>query len=443
MRSTSLALLMVAFSAACARPTDAVDADLATYIDGLKAVDAHAHPLRYVAVGAPADSEFDALPLDKLPPFAVPFGLRPEHPQYREAQQALFGTSLTDTGAAYAKQLEKARDAAMKKQGDRFPVWALNRAGIDVMLANRVAMGAGLPPARFLWVSFADPLMLPLDVRAEAARTPDTRPLYPLETRLLDRYLHDLGLTKVPATLDAYERDVVAQTLRRQKGAGAVGIKFEAAYLRPLDFEPASAQAARTIYTRYANGGTPTHAEYTTLENYLFRVIAREAGNDGLTVQLHATEGFGGFYSMVGSSPLLLESVFNDSTLRGTTFVITHGGWPRVQETQLMLGKPNVYADISMMDVLGTPTAVAGALRLWLSEWPDKVLFGTDAFDGGATQGWEQVAWVASHNARRALALALTGMLRDKEITRERAKELARMVMAGNARRAYHLPAKP
>ncbi len=138
----------------------------------------------------------------------------------------------------------------------------------------------------------------------------------------------------------------------------------------------------------------PTRAEYKTLEDYLFRAIAREAGAQKLAVQIHVLETFGGFYSPRGSAPHLLEPAFNDSTLRATKFVIVHGGWPLVGETQALLSKPNVYADISMMDNILSPTVLAGVLRQWLGEWPDKVLFGTDAFDGGAEQGWEQIAWV-------------------------------------------------
>ena len=41
--------------------------------------------------------------------------------------------------------------------------------------------------------------------------------------------------------------------------------------------------------------------------------------------------------------------------------------------------------------------------------------------------------------ARRALAIALTGMLRDGEIDRERAEMLARMVLRENAIAAYGL----
>lgn len=73
-----------------------------------------------------------------------------------------------------------------------------------------------------------------------------------------------------------------------------------------------------------------------------------------------------------------------------------------MQETQGLLAKPNVYADLSMMDLLVKPAVLAGVLRPWLDEWPEKVLYGSDPFDGGPGQGWEQAAWIASSNARRA-----------------------------------------
>jgi predicted TIM-barrel fold metal-dependent hydrolase len=150
-------------------------------------------------------------------------------------------------------------------------------------------------------------------------------------------------------------------------------------------------------------------------------------------------ETFGGFYDAQGSRPGLLEPAFNDPSLRGTTFVIVHGGWPAVGETEAMLAKPNVYTDISMMDLALSPYELAGVLRHWLTRWPDKVLFGSDAFEGGDQQGWELGAAVASSDARRALGIALTGMLRDGEVTRERAQALARMVLRESALRLYHL----
>jgi uncharacterized protein len=439
--SLSLVVLGINARVKAAAAQTPVDSALLTYINGIHAVDAHAHPMRPVAPGAAADTEFDALPLDGIPPFGVPHRLTTDDPIWRAAQSALYQVPSASTDSAYRAAVRAAAERARATNGEAFPTWVLDATGIEIMLANRIAMGPGLASPRFRWVPFADPLMLPLDTRNEATRTPDTRALYPKEAALLRRYLQEIKVSRVPATLDAYVRTVVIPTVERWRAGGAVGIKFEAAYLRPLDFSPANPTAARTIYARYAAGGAPTRAEYKTVQDYLVHVMAREAGRLKLGIQIHTLETFGGYYSPAGAAPHLLEPLVNDSTLRATSFVIVHGGWPLVAETQGLLSKPNVYTDISMMDVMLPPAQLAGVLRQWLNEWPDKVLFGSDAFDGGLEQGWEQIAWVGTTTARRALAIALTGMMRDGEVDRPRAEALARMVMRENAITAYHLGA--
>jgi len=434
-----IATLVLGIATPSADAQTPVDSALLAYINSIRAIDVHAHPMRPVPSGAPADTEFDALPLDGIPPFPVPHRLSLEDPVWRSAQDALFHPPRAANDSLYRAGLRAAVETTRREHAERLPEWTLDATGIEVMLANRIAMGPGLASPRFRWVPFADPLMYPLDTRAEAARTPDTRSLYPKEAALLKRYLRDLRITRLPPTLDAYARTVVRPTLERWRSGGAVGIKLEAAYLRPLDFDDPNPAAARSVYARYVAGGVPTPAEYKSLEDYLVRVIAREAGTLGLTIQIHTLETFGGYYRSAGAAPHLLEPLVNDSALRATKFVIVHGGWPLVGETQGLLSKPNGYADISMMDILLSPAQLAGVLRQWLAEWPDKVLFGSDAFDGGPEQGWEQVAWVGATTARRALAMALTGMLRDGEISRARAEELARMVMRQNAMAAYDL----
>ena len=83
----------------------------------------------------------------------------------------------------------------------------------STLLANRVAMGPGLVPPRFRWVSYVDALMLPLSTRIEAAASPDREKLFPLEDKLLHRYMSDLEITRLPATLAVYLKTVVTPTL--------------------------------------------------------------------------------------------------------------------------------------------------------------------------------------------------------------------------------------
>jgi len=78
-------------------------------------------------------------------------------------------------------------------------------------------------------------------------------------------------------------------------------------------------------------------------------------------------------------------------------------------------------------------------LRHWLSQFPEKVLFATDADAFGPGLGWEMSAYLAATSGREALTLALSGMVADHEISLDRAKEIATMVMRGNANTLYHL----
>jgi predicted TIM-barrel fold metal-dependent hydrolase len=104
-----------------------------------------------------------------------------------------------------------------------------------------------------------------------------------------------------------------------------------------------------------------------------------------------------------------------------------------------MFGKPNVYADFSAQTFFLYPRGLSEVLRSWLETYPDRVLFGTDAFSFGPAVDWPELAWLSNTTARTALAMALTGMMNDGEISRERALELARMALRENARKLYKL----
>ncbi len=415
------------------------DRELATAISKIKAIDNHAHPLRYVATGEKPDHEFDALPLDAIGPIPLPVRLNPGNAEFIKAWRDLYGYKHDDMSEAHVRELLQTKQSVAREQGEKFPSWALDQLDIETMFANRVGMGQGLPAPRFRWVSFVDALVFPLSNQTAKRSSPDYRGFYPGEERLLKRYLAGAGMRALPLTLDAYLAKVVTATLESQKRQGALAVKFEAAYLRKLDFAEADIGAARRIYARYFRGGEPSAADYKTLQDFLFRYIAHEAGRLGLAVHIHAIDGAGAYYKQSGSNPLLLESVFNDPLLRKTNFVIIHGGYPFTKETASLMSKPNVYADFSAQTFLIYPRELSGVLRNWLEAYPDKILFGTDAFSFGPEVDWPEVAWLSNTTARQALALALTGMMDDHEITRDQAIKLARMVLRENAIKLYQL----
>jgi predicted TIM-barrel fold metal-dependent hydrolase len=327
----------------------------------------------------------------------------------------------------------------MEREGDGYPAWVLDRMGVEVMLADRVRMGRGVGAPRFRWVPYADALLFPLDNTQLAARNSDRKAFFADEDILLRSYLKDAGLSGPPATLDEYLTHVVTPTLERHKQGGAVAEKFEAAYLRSLEFDKVDRAAATKVYAQYRAKGAPPEALYKLLQDYVFRHIAAECGRLGMAVHIHTMAGAGSCFEVRGADPLLLESVLNDPALRKTNFVMLHGGWPFTREITALLEKPNAYLDYSAQSLLLPPATLAVTLREWLEWVPEKVMFATDAYPYSDEMGWEESGWIAAHRARQALDIALSAMLRDGEISRGRALELANLVLHDNARKLYGL----
>ncbi len=425
MKRAILFLSLILICNCSAERQGPADPGLLSAIRQIRAIDDHAHPVRFTRSSEPPDRDFDALPVENMEPESDPVAMRPGSHAAAEAKRALFGSQT--------------RQAVISEKAEQYPAWVLDQMGVDTMLANRVTMGGGIQLPRFHWVPYADALMYPLDNSGLASRNPDRKLFFPLEGKLLRRYLSETGLTAMPSTLAEYLDRVVTATLEAHKRGGAVAEKFEAAYLRSLAFDPADRATAERVYARYLEKGVPPDPDYKKLQDFLFRFIAAEAGRLGMAVQLHVMGGTGSYYDVEGSDPLRLESVLNDASLRGTNFVMVHGGWPFTREITALLSKPNAYLDFSAQDLVLTPATLAKSIREWLEWVPEKVMFGTDAYPFSEELGWEESGWIAARSGREALAIALTSMMRDGEVSRERALELARMVLHDNARKLYGL----
>jgi predicted TIM-barrel fold metal-dependent hydrolase len=418
-----------------------VDPQLERLIAATPAIDDHAHPNRCVADGEPPDDEADQIPVEGFAPFPLMPGLDPQGPGVREARHALYGLPLDadETAAIAAKQ------RAQREHGDGYASWVLDRIGIETMLANRIALGRCLAPPRFAFVPFADAFLFPLDNGALHRESADTSVSVAGAEHLLARYRSEAGAAALPGQLAEYLTAVVTPTLERLRKRGAIAVKFEANYIRPLAFSPVSEADAAQTYARFARGGEPPADDYRRLQDFLFHYVASEAGRLGMAVHLHAL-GIGAGPGYAGSrwDPWQFESVLNEPSLQNVRFVLVHGGWPWTDAVgALLMAKANLYADISAMTFTLPPSELARVLHGWLSLAPDKVLFGTDAFALTPAVGWEELAWSETRTARRALGLALTQLLRDEEIDRPRAERLARMVLRENALRLYGLALEP
>src|SRR5580658_4972190 len=124
LQLAATASAVVLFLTACTQQPP-IDPQLAAEIEKIKAIDNHAHPVR---PGNPPDNDFDALPVDHMEPYPDPIRTRPDSPIAAEARLKM-------------SPVDKSNPAAV-----------LDALGIDVMLANRVAMSPPVSEPRFRFV---------------------------------------------------------------------------------------------------------------------------------------------------------------------------------------------------------------------------------------------------------------------------------------------------
>ena len=161
---------------------------------------------------------------------------------------------------------------------------------------------------------------------------------------------------------------------------GGVAIKFEAAYFRTLYFRDPPRDQAEALYNKYRAGGVPTDEEYRTFQDYIFRVMVDQAGKLHLPMHFHTCVGIGDYFSLRNGNVLNKENVLRDSRYKNVTFVLVHGGWPYEREAALLTAVKNVYLDTSFQSEMLYPSQFKMVLKQLLTIYPDKLMFGSDAF---------------------------------------------------------------
>ena len=398
-------------------------------IDAIAMYDNHAHP------GFSDDTDVDAMA--SPPDESSTLRLRDDNPEFVAAAKALFAYPYDDFRSEHAKWLVEKKKAAEQAGGVGYFDGILDKLNVDICLANRAMMAPYLDPKRFHWVFFGDSFFYPFDNSAERASTPDMSVYVPLQEKMLARWKKQEGLEGLPEDLAGYE-DFVRRTMTdNQQKHGGVAIKFEAAYFRSLYFGDPPRAHAEAVYNKYREGGVPTEGEYKQFQDYIFRVMVDEAGKLHLPMHFHSALGIGDYFSLHNGNVLNLENVVRDPRYKNVTFVLIHGGWPYEREAALMTAVKNVYLDTSFQSEILYPSQFKDVLKQLLTLFPDKMMYGSDAFPFSEALGAEESFWLAARTTRTGLAAALAELVEEGAVTEPKALELARNYLHDNAVRLY------
>src|SRR5882724_1266538 len=127
MRKFAVVLILLTSWSMQMSAQTAADPSLLAEISKIRAIDNHAHPLKYVAAAEKADDEYDALPLEAIEAFPLPLRLSPTNPEFIRAWHDLYGYAYRDMSEPHVAELLKTKQRVTLEHGDRFPAWLLDQ----------------------------------------------------------------------------------------------------------------------------------------------------------------------------------------------------------------------------------------------------------------------------------------------------------------------------
>jgi hypothetical protein len=417
-----LVLLLVAAVLPTTVLAQSTDRALLTELSKVKAVDAHSHLLinRIEPAGKALAQQRSAADL--------PLRLRGVGPEWARTWKLLYKVNVPDPSdkrftepEKRFAELQQTRELLVEDLGTEFSTRMLDEANIEMAIVSGDALtGKGLE--RFRFVPRADVFLRPFAQDAGEALKP---------------FFIAARMYTLPKGLDEYLHKVVTPALERWVSEGAVGIDLGVSSWRGLDFDAVNAEVARSAYGRLVIGGEfgANPADLKAFQDYTFRYLAREAGRVGLVVHVKTGMSRDATGIVGNGNPILLGPTLADPTLQKTRWLLVHGGFPFDKETGPLLLRPNVYADVSVQDLVRSPTELGESLRRWFELAPERVCFATDAAsDPSAPQlRWPELTFLGAETTRAALAVALSRMISDGLVTKAQALQIGKGVLRDNA----------
>jgi uncharacterized protein len=228
--------------------------------------------------------------------------------------------------------------------------------------------------------------------------------------------------------------DAVRSALADRTGS-AVGVKSIAAYRTGLDLEaerPSDSQVSAAAGRWLANAGTGGARTLRLADETLQRFLIWCGVDLRLPVQFHV--GYGDSdVDLHRCNPLLLTPLLRAIQPTGVPVMLLHN-YPYHREAGYLAQVfPHVYVDAGLATHnLGARAPALLAEALELAPY-GKFLYSSDAF------GLPELYYLGAALFRSALSAFLRSGLEQDLFSEPTAARLARMICAGNARRAYHL----
>ena len=264
----------------------------------------------------------------------------------------------------------------------------------------------------------------------------DIREIFRVETLSLELLRWDLHFD-----------DLIDEYIGRMEdavGRGAVALKTVIAYRTGLEVKRRADGEVRRAYEAFTvkakEGvdareiiGLKTDYVKTLLDSFVY-LAAESSARLGVPFQIHVGMGDVPGIDLRLSKPSLLHDLVNDEVASEARIVLTHGGYPHIEEAGFMVNTyPNVYLDMSQTNPF-IGIGVEEKLRNLMEMAPTtKIMHGSDGYN------IPELSWIAALQAKWALERVLDDLIERDEIDEGGAQEIAAQFLSENARRLYDL----
>lgn len=246
----------------------------------------------------------------------------------------------------------------------------------------------------------------------------------------IERLVDELLPKKLPFSefLQEFDTEFDSQTSDKR----TVGIKSCAAYYGGLDVDDVTQKQAAQAYEQIRNGHADRQDKKALYQYFLWHGTDFAAKYD-LPIQIHTGQGAGDYIDYRSMNPICLTRFLMDSRVRDRIrIVLLHGGHPYEEDTgNLVLQFANVYTDFSGVVWFGTVNGAARLKALCERAPLDKIMYGSDA------TMLPELYWYSPDHFRELLNGVLTDFVKDGYMTKERAADVAKMVLRENALNCY------
>ena len=227
-------------------------------------------------------------------------------------------------------------------------------------------------------------------------------------------------------------------------GRGALALKTVIAYRTGLEVKRRADVEVRRAYeafTSKAKAGMDVREIISLKTDYVKKILdhfvflaVESSARLSVPFQIHVGMGDVPGIDLRLSKPSLLHELVNDEAAGGARVVLTHGGYPHIEEAGFMVNTyPNVYLDMSQTNPF-ISIGLDEKLRNLLEMAPTtKIMHGSDGYN------IPELSWIAALQAKRALERVLGDLIERDEVDEEEARTIAAQFLSDNARRIYDL----